>query len=124
MTYQKIKGMKAITLVCLLGLTIGLYGCSNESKTTAPSQTETTQQATEGIELTLEELKAYNGQNGQPAYVAVDGVIYDVTNTKKWKDGKHQNGVTAGNDLTEMIKKAPHGTSTLKEAVVVGKIVE
>ncbi len=34
--------------------------------------------------FTLEELKQFNGQNGQPAYVAVDGVVYDVSNVGPW----------------------------------------
>jgi len=35
------------------------------------------------------ELAKYNGQAGQPAYVAVDGVVYDVTGVAAWADGKH-----------------------------------
>ena len=30
--------------------------------------------------FTLEELSAYNGLDGMPAYVSVDGVVYDFTN--------------------------------------------
>jgi Predicted heme/steroid binding protein len=30
-------------------------------------------------QFTLEELKQYNGENGQPAYVAIDGIVYDVS---------------------------------------------
>ena len=29
--------------------------------------------------FTKNELAQYNGQNGQPAYVAVQGVVYDVS---------------------------------------------
>ena len=29
--------------------------------------------------FTAEELAKYNGQNGQPAYVAIDGTVYDVS---------------------------------------------
>ncbi len=54
--------------------------------------------------FTTEELKKYNGQNGMPVYVAVDGIVYDVTKSKYWKTGKHKNLHDAGNDLTKEIK--------------------
>lgn len=74
--------------------------------------------------LTLEELAAYNGKNGMPAYVAVNGVIYDMTNSALWRNGMH-NGNEAGQDLTEIIMtKSPHGLSTLSRVPVVGKIKE
>lgn len=72
--------------------------------------------------FTLAELAAYNGKNGQPAYVAVDGIVYDVTNNKAWKNGQHQN-YSAGMDLTEPIKAAPHGLDILKDVPQVGKLV-
>lgn len=79
--------------------------------------------ATETLQLTLEELTAYNGEGGMPAYVAVDGVIYDVTGAHDWRNGAH-NGVFAGNDLTEEINKmSPHGLSVLDELTVVGELI-
>lgn len=76
------------------------------------------------LELTLAELAQYNGKNGQPAYVAVDGVIYDVSGYAKWKNGEH-NGYSAGQDLTDIIKnKSPHGVAKLKEVPIVGKLVD
>jgi predicted heme/steroid binding protein len=72
------------------------------------------------VELTLEELKEFNGKDGKPAYVAVDGVIYDVTASALWKDGSH-NGFEAGQDLTEAIKeKSPHGVGKLENVVEIG----
>lgn len=76
------------------------------------------------LELTLEELTAYNGKNGNPAYVAVDGVIYDVTGNPKWEEAKHH-GLSAGQDLTDQIKdQSPHGLSALSKLSVVGKLKE
>jgi len=78
----------------------------------------------EMVELTLDELSEYDGKDGRRAYVAVDGVIYDVTDVAAWKNGMH-NGVTAGKDLTdEIMNQSPHGTSTLSKAEEIGKLVE
>ena len=104
---------------------------SAASATSAPAVSDnsasaaaTTPSAENGtLELTLEQLKQYDGKNGNPAYVAVDGVIYDVTNVSQWKNGEH-NGYSAGNDLTDIIKnKSPHGVKQLKGIPVVGKLV-
>ena len=69
------------------------------------------------------ELAKYNGQAGQPAYVAVAGVVYDVTGIAAWTGGKHHGNV-AGRELTSVIDaKSPHGRSVLKKLRVVGQYV-
>lgn len=74
--------------------------------------------------LTLLELAGYDGQDGKPAYIAVDGVIYDVSDSSRWTDGSH-NGFTAGADLTDEIESiSPHGTSVLSRLVIVGELTE
>ncbi|MDO4903231.1 MAG: cytochrome b5 domain-containing protein [Limosilactobacillus sp.] len=75
-------------------------------------------------EFTLEELKQADGQDGHPAYIAVDGVVYDVSNSGGWAGGQHH-GFHAGNDLTKEIKEiSPHGTQVLSRLEVVGKLVK
>ncbi len=102
----------------LLILALIAFGC-------APQVAEVPDTSAEPeLVLTLEELKQYNGKDGQPAYVAVDGVIYDFSGLAAWKDGEH-NGYSAGNDLTEAIKtKSPHGLSKLNGVPSVGRVAE
>ena len=50
--------------------------------------------------FTTTELAEFDGRNGHPAYVAVKGVVYDVSNVPQWKGGKHH-GNLAGRDLTQ-----------------------
>lgn len=69
--------------------------------------------------FTKDELSKYNGQNGNPAYVAYKNQVYDVTNNQQWKNG-HHNGHSAGTDLTQALALSPHGESVLKELPVVG----
>lgn len=74
--------------------------------------------------MTRDELARYNGQDGQPAYVAVEGVIYDVSANPAWQGGCHH-GNLAGQDLTDVIlKKSPHGKRVLKGLPVVGRLAE
>ena len=73
-------------------------------------------------EFSLKELKRYNGKVGNRAYVAYDGVIYDLTDSFLWQDGKHQVIHYAGEDLTDGLDKAPHGIDFLKRFPVIGKL--
>lgn len=112
------KFIKIITL--LLVFSFILTGCASKDqpKATDPE----TDQVNEELVLTTEELSEYDGKDGNPAYIAIDGVIYDVTDATPWADGMH-NSFTAGNDLTEEIKTiSPHGISKLKEVPIVGKL--
>lgn len=50
-------------------------------------------------QFTLAELAQYDGSGGKPAYVAVNGIVYDVSNEATWGGGTHF-GLYAGKDLT------------------------
>lgn len=65
-------------------------------------------EAWKGKVFTAEELKKFDGKNGRPVYVAVDGVVYDLSQVKYWKGGGHMNMHKAGEDLSNDIKnRAP-----------------
>lgn len=108
-------------------------GCSGEGVKTETDATdatnagETTMKATEDAPemktFTLEELATFNGKDGNPAYVASDGVVYDVTDVPAWKDGEHK-GHKAGQDITGLFEKSPHGAKVLEKRKAVGKLAE
>ncbi|HEX3076465.1 MAG TPA: cytochrome b5 domain-containing protein [Lachnospiraceae bacterium] len=78
-------------------------------------------------EFTLDELKNYDGQNDNPAYVAVKDVVYDVTESSLWKNGLHSNcsdTTYAGADFTDLIESSPHGAKIMERMPVVGKLVD
>lgn len=59
-------------------------------------------------DLTLDELAKFDGKNGQPAYAAYKGTVYDVTQSSMWGDGDHEGAHVAGMDLTTEQEDAPH----------------
>lgn len=78
-------------------------------------------QNTESLPLmTAEELAQHNGQNGNKAYYAYEGLVYDVTSSKLWKAGEHF-GVSAGEDLTGKMDGAPHGKEVFSSFPVVAR---
>ncbi len=85
-----------------------------------PAESQTVLNEEDLRTFTLEELAEFDGKDGAKAYVAVQGVVYDVTDLEKWEGGIH-NGYDAGQDLTDIIlNKSPHGLSTLERATIVG----
>ncbi|HAN09666.1 MAG TPA: hypothetical protein DCP90_03530 [Clostridiales bacterium] len=73
------------------------------------------------MDLTLEQLAQYDGSRGKPAYVAVNGVIYDVSNARSWGGGTHF-GLYAGKDLTGQFSGC-HQADILKNLPVVGRLI-
>lgn len=116
--------MKKVLISGLLFLSVVVVGCSNSGTATTESKSSSTASVEEASnkEFTLDELKKYDGKNGNKAYVAVDKVVYDVTDVGAWKNGEHKNGITAGVDLSEEINKSPHGKDVLEDLPVVGKL--
>lgn len=74
--------------------------------------------------FTKEELARYNGRDQNPAFVAFEGKVYDVSGSFLWRNGKHQVKHFAGKDLTEDLAEAPHGPELLEKYQVVGILVD
>lgn len=72
--------------------------------------------------FTLEELKKYNGKDGNLAYVAVNGVVYDVTNVAAWAAATHF-GLSAGNDLTNQFASCHASTDILSTLPKAGNLM-
>lgn len=73
-------------------------------------------------EFTLRELSGFNGKEGKPVYVALDGKVYDVSKSDLWSKGIHMNHHPSGNDLSDAISVAPHGKEVLERYPVVGSL--
>jgi len=107
--------------------TVKVVTAANTSTATAPSTLATSQSTSNNSQTgstetwTLDKLAAYNGLNGNPAYIAVNGIIYDVTNLSAWSGGNHK-GYQAGQDLSQAFASSPHSASILKSALIVASL--
>ncbi|RVU70954.1 MULTISPECIES: cytochrome b5 domain-containing protein [Lactobacillus] len=73
--------------------------------------------------FTREELAKFDGEDGREAYVAVNGVVYDMTGNPHVKASAHH-GNLAGQDITEAIMRSGHGDKVMAHLKVVGKLVD
>ena len=71
--------------------------------------------------FSISELSNYDGMNGNPAYVAVNGTVYDVTNNSAWAAATHF-GLKAGTDVTEPFASCHAAKDILSELSMVGRL--
>lgn len=124
--------MKKLTSLFLSSSAVFLLAaCGNDTldeDTQVEDPTETVEDtASEEAEdkiFSLDELSTYNGEDGTTAYVAIDGIVYDVTDVPAWADGKHKQGLTAGKNHTDAILDSPHGKGVLDDLPKVGTLAE
>ena len=90
-----------------------------EGYDTIPAPTDTTTQEMLPV-FTLDELSQYTGANGSTAYIAVNGVVYDVTNV--FSNGQHQGMQLGGTDATAVFASSPHSASLLLSLTIVGSL--
>lgn len=119
-TYLK-KNILAAVLV--LTLALALTACAGGAGAPSAAAEPDSGFAGEQQTFTLDALAKYDGQDGNPAYIAIEGVVYDVSDVRQWQGGKH-NGFTAGKDLTEQMQSAPHGFSKLNGLTAVGVLAQ
>ena len=73
--------------------------------------------------FTKAQLALRNGQDRPEIWIAFKGLIYDVTESKMWRNGKHYEH-WAGQDLTEELKDAPHTDRVFEKFKIMGKLTQ
>ncbi len=71
---------------------------------------------------TRSELALRNGQDRPEIWIAWEGKIFDVTESRLWKNGKHYEH-WAGQDLTEELADSPHGRRVFEGREPIGVLV-
>lgn len=72
--------------------------------------------------VTAAELAEKSGADDTGTWVAVDGKVYDLSESGSWEGGDHYGEHDAGADLTEELKDAPHGMEVFDSFPVVGEL--
>ena len=70
---------------------------------------------------TINQLALRNGSDKPEIWCAFNGLIYDVSQSKLWRNGKHHEH-WAGQDLTDEMKDAPHTQHVFEKFQVVGRL--
>jgi predicted heme/steroid binding protein len=72
-------------------------------------------------EITLAQLALRNGTDKPEIWCSFKGLVYDLTLSKLWRNGKHYEH-WAGQDLTKELADAPHTDTVFDKFKVVGKL--
>ncbi len=73
-------------------------------------------------EYSKRQLALRNGQDKPEIWIAYKGLIYDVSSSRLWRNGKHYEH-WAGQDLTAELKDAPHSVWVFDKFKIIGKLV-
>ena len=73
-------------------------------------------------EYTRLQLALRNGQDRDEIWVAYQGKIFDVTQSRLWRNGKHYEH-WAGQDLTDELVDAPHTEKVFERMTQIGILV-
>jgi predicted heme/steroid binding protein len=76
----------------------------------------------ENTTYTVAELAKFDGTGGKPAYVAVNGIVYDISREATWGGATHF-GLEAGKDLTAQFNSCHGQMQTLAKLPKVGVLV-
>jgi predicted heme/steroid binding protein len=72
-------------------------------------------------QISRAQLSLRNGQDKPEIWIAYKGIVYDVTHSKMWRQGKHYEH-WAGQDLTDELEDAPHTEIVFERLLIVGRL--
>ncbi len=72
---------------------------------------------------TRSQLALRNGQDKPEIWIAFQKIIYDVTDSRLWRKGRHYEH-WAGQDLTEELEQAPHTLKVFERFKAIGKLAD
>jgi predicted heme/steroid binding protein len=126
------RAWTATLVAFLIVMAVAMAGCggsdtgSAEQTTPAATGVATSPPGAEETVYSAAELAEFDGKDGAAAYVAVDGVVYDVSGSSSWAQGEHDRcdlDAMAGKDLTTEIDQAPANMRALLQRMpVVGRL--
>lgn len=67
------------------------------------------------------QLSLRNGQDKPQVWIAYKGVVYDVSGSRLWREGKHYEH-WAGQDLTHELPDAPHTDEVFARFTAIGRL--
>jgi predicted heme/steroid binding protein len=70
---------------------------------------------------TKAQLALRNGQDREEIWCAYKGMIYDVSESRLWRNGKHYEH-WAGQDLTNELPDAPHTEKVFERFPMIGEL--
>lgn len=68
------------------------------------------------------QLALRNGQDREEIWVAYQGLIYDLTESRMWRAGRHYQH-WAGQDLTAELAAAPHTARVFERFTPIGRLI-
>ncbi|HTE58276.1 MAG TPA: cytochrome b5 domain-containing protein [Verrucomicrobiae bacterium] len=122
---RKLTLASSIVAVALIGGAVYLRASSAQQHPQTKATTTTTEKKPEPKAFTPQELAANDGKQDHKCYVAIEGKVYEIDQGRLWKNGEHvtsQGQAHCGLDLTEAIKKSPHGKSKLQGLSEIGTL--
>ena len=72
-------------------------------------------------EYSISQLSLRNGQDKEEIWVDFRGIIYDVSASRMWRNGKHYEH-WAGQDLTNELEDAPHTEKVFEKFLAIGQL--
>lgn len=124
--------LSAIVFVgCTTSTTTDSDAAGSAGSTTGETNTSQTDTSTDdsqlatSAEFTLAEIAEFDGQNGNRCVVAVNGIVYEISDSSLWVNGSHTTSsgrAFCGADLSDVITQSPHGSSKLSSSSKVSEL--